>query len=277
MISFAAPLPAGNAVSILLAPPADAVAWKVLRKSADTISGEDDPDAATVFDEDSRFFVDVAALANGTPYYYQPFYRAADGSWSTAASVSVTPAASAEVRGPDALTLVRERLEAGLKVEVDAGVLKHDLGYIPCFTAPPKFEGVRFPIVTVHLTAQTPSQDAVGQVIASDSYDPIAESWTEYEGTIFSVQLQIVSWVTSNADIRIALRRAIAKVLLANLPVFYDQGLLQVEFSQTDLEDFETYEAEMFQTITNFSCLAPLAVESLAEPIRAVTLDATAP
>lgn len=275
MISFAQALPIGAAVQVILSPPASAVAWKVLRKTTDTISGVGDPDAGVVYCGDETSFIDVSSLVNGTPYYYQPFYEDATGAWSTAASVSVTPAASAQAIGPDPLELVRSRLEAALKVEVGAGRLTNDLGYIPCFTAPPTFENARFPIVTVHMNSCARAESGIGDTIAAEVFDPISQQWTVSDGALFAIQIEIIGWVVSNADLRIALRKAIDKALIGNFPVFYDQGLLQVEFSQSDDEDFETYESPMFRTRTLMNCVAPMAVEAQVGAIQTVTLDVT--
>jgi hypothetical protein len=276
MITFVQPMPIGNAVRVLFAPPDDAVAWKILRKTSDTFSGHADPDAGVVYDGDENSVIDVAGLINGTAYYYKPYYMDASDQWSTDVSVTCTPSPTAALRGPDPQALVRERLELGLRVEVEAGRLMHDNGYVPCLTAPPTFEGTKFPIVTVRVESLSRAESGVGEMVASDEYDVASDDWTESEGFLARVQLQIGTWVVGNVDVRNALRKAVIKVLLGNIPVFYDQGLSMVEVSQSDLEDFETYETAMFQTVSTFTCLAPIAVDALTPPIRDVALAATA-
>lgn len=277
MISFLAPLPIGNAVRVILDPPDGAKHVRVLRKTADTISGPADPAAGVVFDGyGEKSFVDITALTNGTTYYYQPFYETAPGVWVTAASQSATPAQVSNLIGVDPLLLIRDRLEAGLKALVQAGELTHEDGYIPCYTAPPLYESTRFPIVSVHMGTATPAMQGLGEEIFDDFQDPFTGEWTLYEGVIFSVPIKVISW-SLNSDERITLRRAIAKVLLGNLQVFADEGLSQVSFTQTDLEDMESYAAPMFQTYTDFSCQAALAVDAIAAPASGATLAATTP
>jgi hypothetical protein len=272
MISFLQPLPVGDAVRVLLAPPAGALLWRVLRKPTNDISGHADGSAFVVYEGNDPDVIDTQSLTNGTPYYYKPFYQALDLSWSTSASLSATPAAILTSEGPDPLETVRERLELGLKAAVTAGTLVQALGYVPVLTAPPTFEGTTFPIVTVHLSNSSPSARGLGEVVTVDLKDPFTGNWSEAEGWLTTVQLKIVSWVVGNADTRIALRKAIAAVLLGNMPVFNALGMSEIEFSQTDVEDLESYNAPVYQTLTDFSCFATLAVDAVTPPIVAVTL-----
>jgi hypothetical protein len=83
-------------------------------------------------------------------------------------------------------------------------------------------------------------------------------------------QLQVIGW-SLNADERIALRKAIRRIVAANLGVFDEALLLQVEFSQQDIEDFSTYPAPLYQTMGTFSCLTPVAVNTPRHPVTSVT------
>ena len=274
MISLAQPLPVGNAVRVLLAPVGGTVKTRVLRKLSDDISDEADPAAAVVYEGDERSFVDITTLINGTPYYYRAFDF--DGtSWAGSESAHATPAASAILRGPNPLELVRERLEAGLKVEVAAQRLRHEQGYIPCLTAPPLYDNVKWPVVSVHLRSEVDSGRGLGEIISVDIFDPFSNEWTEGEGWISRVMLDICGW-SLNADERKALRTAIKKIIIANLPVFADAGMSEIGLSQSDVEDFETYNAPVYQTLCGLNCLAPSVVESAVDPIDDVSVDAIA-
>jgi hypothetical protein len=271
MISFVQPLPIGNAVKLLLAPPPTAEKVRVLRKLADTFTGETDGAAGIVYEGDDNYVLDVNTLVNGTVYYYRPYYF--DGTaWSAGLTASATPAATANRRGPDPLSLVRDRLEAGLKAEVAAGRLKHEQQYIPCLTAPPTFDGTAFPVVTVHLRNDASTGRALGEVLFDDVYDPVALEWGSSEGWLSRIQIDVIGWVVGNADTRIALRKAIQKVIIGNLSVFDQAGMVEIDFSQSDIEDFETYNAPMYQTMGSFSCMAPAVVEALDAPIDDVTV-----
>lgn len=261
MIAFLQPLPIGNAVRVLLTPLDGAESCRVLRKLTDDIAGPDDSAAAKVYEGDERFFIDIATLENGATYYYCAF-DLVDGDWvASGASQGVLVDAAAALYGPDPLTLVKQRLEAGLKVEVQAGVLVHDAGYIPVLTSPPAVEGVRWPVVTVHLRNDAPATRAVGELIADDVFDPAENEWAEAEGWLSGWDIEIWGWAL-NADLRIALRLAIKKVILGNLAVFQQAGMAQIAMSQSDHEDFERYNANVYQTLTSFSCMAPSLVQS---------------
>ncbi len=275
MIAFLQPLPVGNAVRCLLAPDAAALKTRVLRKLADTFAGASDPDAAIVYEGDERHFIDTAALENGTAYFYKA-YDLIGVTWTASASHSVTPQATANLLGPNVLTFVLERLAAGLKVEVAAGRLKHANGSVPCLTAPPAFEGTRWPVVSIHLSNDAAAMRGVGEVIASDTFDAGSDEWRELEGWLARVQLTVIAW-SLNSDERNLLRLAVKKVLLANLTVFEAAGISQVEFSQSDTEDMESHAAPVYSTICSLTCLAPVAVDALFAPIAdaAATLSAT--
>jgi hypothetical protein len=247
MISFLQPLPIGNAVKVLLAPP-DGASVRVLRKPTDDISGYNDVSAALVYQGDGPYFVDVATLTNGTPYYYKPFYTLDAGStWTSDPSQVATPAATAGVGGCDPLSLVRDRLDAGLKAEVAAGRLSANSKGGPI--------------------ADQSSVRGIGESIASDALDPVSTIWTDSEGYLSKVDLDFIVWVSGNADLRIAMRKAVKKVLVGNLAVFDDAGMLQVDVSISDVEDFDTYEAPMFQAVGTLSCLAPYFVTSTSPSI----------
>ena len=254
MIGFIERLPVGNALRVLLTPPAGAVKWRLLRKLADDFAGHDDPDAALIYEgDDLRNILDTESLVNGTPYYYRE-YALVVAAWAASPTVSSTPIARGALGGPDPLTLVRERLELALREAVAAGRLTHELGYIPCLTAPPQFEDARWPLVTVHLDSDRPQVRGIGEIVAPDFLD--GEEWQSSEGWLADTRLQIVGW-SLNPDQRIALRLAIKAGILGNLSVFDEAGLTQIDTAQSDIEDFERYGAPVYQTVCSLSCLAP--------------------
>jgi hypothetical protein len=200
-----------------------------------------------------------------------------DGAWVTdAAPVSVTPAATGLIAGPDPQEFVRDRLEWGLKAALDAGLIKHVDGAVPTLSAPPVYEDTQFPIVTVHLASLSQVQHGLGELIAPDVFDQVGGDWLDSEGFLARVQLTIVGWVVGNPDTRIALRKLIGQILLGNLPVFADKGIIEVEWSAVDSEDFESYAAPMYQSVFTFTCLAPVAVSALTAPISDATATGTA-
>jgi hypothetical protein len=266
MISLIQPLSAGNALRIFLEPPAGAAAWRVLRKVADNFAGETDPDALLVFEGQDRVTLDLAQLINGRMYYYRPYYLIG-GVWVADETVSGIPNATYEDIGGDVLTLVRDRIDFGLQTEIERETLRHQEDHIPVLTAPPVFEETVFPIVTVHLNGDQPGERAVGEMIETDDFDD--DQWTEKEGWLSRTQLTIMGW-SLNPDERIALRRALRRIVQANLAIFDFAGMVEIEFSQQDTEDFASFGVPVYQVLCTFSCLSSAQVGSKVGAIREV-------
>lgn len=272
MIAMIQPLAAGNALKVILDVPAGASACRLLRRVSSTFAGAHDPDALLVFDQLERAVVDMAGLVNGTLYYYCVFYLLG-AQWVAGPVASATPAATYEEQFSDVLSVVRERLDLGLQVEVQRGALTHAEGHIKVLTAPPVFEDTVWPLVTVHLTNEAPGERAVGEMPFPDELADDG-TWTESEGWLARVALTIMGW-SDNPDQRIALRLALRRIVLANLPLFDFAGMVQVEFAQQDTEDFQSYGIPIYQVLGTFSCMAPVAVGSRVDAIKEVITTIT--
>lgn len=269
MIAMIQPLAAGNALRIFLEVPAAAEKLRLLRKVVDLFAGFDDPSAFLVSDELGLTVLDTTGLVNEMPYYYRAYYFVA-GTWQAADSMSGTPVATYQDRGGDVLSLLRERLDLGLQVEVARGNLVHDEGRIKVLTAPPIFEETVWPLVTVHLQNESPSERGIGEILAIDSIDDDVAS--EAEGWLAGVQIIAMGW-SLNPDERIELRKALRRIVVANLPVFDDAGMVEVQFSQQDTEDFGSYGVPVYQVLCTFSCTAPVLVGSDAGAILEVQVQ----
>lgn len=271
MISMILPLPVGNALRVFLEPPSGASKWRVLRKAADNFVDENDPDAFLAYEGDHKSFVDFEHLQNGTVYCYRAFYWNG-AAWSTHASAAVTgtPNATYEDRSTDALVVVRDRINAGLQVEVSRGVVKPKTGFVQVLTAPPVFEDARWPLVTVQLLNEGPGEDGLGYFLNSDGlsaddFDPF-----DGDGWMARVQLAITAW-SLNPDERIALRQSLRRLVAANIHVFDNAGIQQVNFSQQDTDAVSgEYPAPVYQSIGTFTCLAPVSVGGNVPAIREV-------
>lgn len=273
MITMVQPLHVGNALRLFIEPPADAVRWRVLRKGSDTFSGDpEDPSALVAYEGDERVVVDAAHLQNEVMAFYRPFYLSLAGIWTPGPTAYGTPASIYEEHTTDVMSLVRERLEAGLKVEVERGGLVHELGYVQVYTAPPSQEqNLLFPLVTITLSSESSDVRAVGETISGDEFDSIGFDWSESEGWLASVQLEVTGW-SLNSDERIELRRAIRRVVLANLPVFAAHGIDQVNLSMSDNDAVNgEYGAPVYQVMASFSCVAPVRVGGRVDAISEVT------
>ncbi|MEY8688441.1 MAG: hypothetical protein AB9M53_00995 [Leptothrix sp. (in: b-proteobacteria)] len=269
---------AGAALRVFLTLPTGALAWRLLRKVADTFTGPTDPDALVVHAGTSLVVLDDTALINGTPVWYRAYYW--NGlTWTASTSVTATPQASYQDDSTDALTVFRDRLEEGLLVEVQRNALQHETGAIPVLTAPPVFDDIRWPLVTVHLSNEADGQRWIGENATGDDNDVdlITGGSVDSEGYMATVQLTVMGW-SLNPDERKELRKAIRRVLLANFTVFDAHGIVNVGFNQQDTEDFQSYSAPVYQVMTTINCMAPILVSAAGAPaVVSVTQTITTP
>lgn len=257
MISLITPFIAGNAVKLILNPPSTARHWRVLRNTSGLFTDADSPDL--IYAGDDRVILDSAGLENDTLYFYRVFYWI-NSAWDDMAPVrSVTPALLFTDVSVDPLSLVRDRLDSGLNALLAQGALTHHAGVMPVLTASPQIEGTTFPIVTVHLSSDRTDDRGIGDFV---------NDMIEMSGWYTQTQLQIVSWCL-NSDERKAVRKAVKSVLLANLDFFDSAGLSQIDISQSDTENFDTWNTPMYMTHTAFTCIHIAAVQEPLIPLLA--------
>lgn len=260
------PVAIGNALKLYLTPPEDAEYWRVLRKGTDDIADENDPYALVAYEGDDRAFVDCASLQNDIRAFYVPFYRV-KGAWVRGDGNYGTPVADYEDYSTDVLSLVRDRLEAGLTVEVERGNLMNELGYIQVLTAPPEMSmNIAFPLVTVTLEDESPTVRGLGEDVSGEYEE--GESSLEEDGWLADVRLNMVGW-SFNPDERIALRKAIRRVMVGNLSLFASKGIVlpNLTLSDADAVNGEYGDAPMYLVAGDFTCTAPVRVGHMATGI----------
>ena len=262
MITMIQPLPIGNALRVFMQPPAGSVIWRVLRKDSNSFSGASDASAVVAYEGDEKIFVDAAFLINEVMAFYKPFYSVDGVVWTAGDVASGTPSSTYEDYTTDVLQVVRERIEAGLLVEIQRGNLVNEIGYIQVFTAPPSLErDLRFPLVTIHLENESSSGErAIGDNISGDEFDPVGFAWVQSEGWLANVRLTFIGW-SLNSDERIELRKALRRIVVGNLALFSDKGMEQIDFDQSDVDSVSgEFGAPMYQVMNTFTCLAPIRV-----------------
>jgi hypothetical protein len=275
MISNILAAAVGNAIKLFLAPPSSAVSWILLRNVSGNFVGPTDPSATSIFDGAGQSYIlDTNSLVNGTPYFYTVFYF--DGTtWTQGNVATATPAASYTDQSVDVLTVVRDRLDVGLQNEVVIKALSPASGLIEVLNAPPEFEKTCWPVVTVHVATDGSGERAVGEMIFPDDLDANTGMWNESQGWLARVQLTIVGW-SKNPDERIALRRALRKIVIGNLDVFDSFGMVNIDFVQQDMDELAAYSVPVYQSMCTFSCEAPAgvtdAVSSLSSADPSVNL-----
>lgn len=262
------PLPIGNALRVFIEPVKGAIYWRVLRKASDTFAGVDDNSALVVFEGDLKSFVDTESLPNEVVAFYKPYYRVGKD-WVEGATNHGTPAAIYVDHSTDVPSFLRDRIEAGMLVEVERGNFITDNGYIQVFTAPPSLEqNISLPVITVQLDHEAPAERGIGEDVYGDDFD--GEGWDDSEGWLAGVTVAIVGW-SLNSDERIELRKALRRVLVANLGVFDSKGMQQVTFSMSDIDAVSgEFGAPMYQFLCNFSCIAPVRVSGRVGVIKDV-------
>lgn len=269
-ITSVVPLAVGNALRVFLQPPADAILWRILRKETNDIANEADPAARRIYEGDDKSALDSQVLVNGTTYYFRAFYW--NGTvWSGTTSVSAVPAASYADASTDVLSVVRDRLDYGLQVEVARGVLIPESGGIVVLNAPPLWEEIRWPLVTVHLQSEARFVSGLGEMIDADDFDTLAGDWQGTEGWMAKVTLAICGW-SQNPDERVELRKALRRIIVANLPVFDEHGIVNIDPQMQDMDSVSgEYPANVYQSLCTFTCVAPVRVVSRGDAIADVT------
>lgn len=268
-ITFLEPVAAGNAVRVFMEPPAGALNWRVLRRTADIFTGADDAGAVVVADDcTDNVVLDLRALVNGTTYFYRLFSW--DGTvWTADPSASVVPAASYQGDAIDPIQIIAERLQAGLAVEVLRGDLIPQTGIVPVFTAPYILaDQITFPCVTLHMENESPAERGIGDDDVGPTFG--AGGWSEYQGWLARTQINIAG-VCRTADERHALRRAMTRILQANLAVFAGLGINQLEWTFADTEELTDKAAPLFMTGGSISCVAHSFVAALVPAITETT------
>lgn len=278
MISTVWPLPIGTALRLFLSPPAGAVRWRILRKGTDSFTGPDDPSAFVAYEGDDKVVLDTASLRNDVMAFYRPYYWIS-GAWVDGGqTASGTPSAAFTDGSTDVLGVVRQRLENGLQHEVAAGTLHNDLGYIQVFSAPPQLsDDLRFPLVIVEMGPERPAERAIGEEIADDEFDTDTATWAASEGWLADVTLQIVAW-SINPDERNELRNALRRIVVGNLSVFDDAGMVHIDFAMDngDLVNGE-FAAPVYQVLGTLTCQAPVVVRSAVGSIADVETSISEP
>lgn len=269
MISILQPIHSGNAVRVFLAPTDGATSWKLLRNSSGTFTGHNDPGALLVYEGDERVILDHKHLQNEVPQFWCPFYTSDGATWTAGPVVPGIARAIYQDQTTDVMQELRDRLEAGLLVECQRGNFVTELGMIQVYAAQPSIErDVRLPMVTLHLDSEDPAERFIGDEIATDLLT--GDDWEESEGWLASVRLSIVGW-SLNGDERIELRKAIRRIVIANLTVFEGLGFSQVSLRQEDNDAVNgEYPAQIYQTIGTFTCLAPVRVAGFVPAISDV-------
>lgn len=247
MLAMAYPLPAGNAVRLILSPPSGAAELRIMRRDdAVPPASESDASALEVYrGSPVRSHTDWAAVPDGVTLYYRAFWRVA-GVWVDGGIKSVRADARFVDRSVEPLLVLRDRVDLGLRPYVARGELRPQTGAIPVLIASPLIEETPIPVVTVHLESESSEVVPVGSELADRG---------GVVGFLSRARMQVVGW-SLNVDERLVLRRALTAILAANRDVFEEAGMAELDVSFADQDDFTTYSAPLYQAIGTVSCVA---------------------
>lgn len=270
------PLHAGNALRLILMPPSGVTRLRVLRKPVGTFDSAEDDQAVVVYDgEPCQSITDFRAVPNGPTLHYSAFYL--DGSrWIQGGIKSAQAGVRFADASVDVVSILRDRIDLGLRPYVARGALKHRSGHIPILTASPLFEETPLPVITLHVDDDSPGEVFVGDElmdVGGIGDDGMGHS---LDGYLSRYQIKVVAW-SLNADEREVLRKAIKAICLANGPVFEDAGIVQRSVSASNQEDFTTYAAPVYQAVIRLNCLAPSALDRSDSIVTEVTLQHNLP
>lgn len=250
MIHLLYPLSAGNALRILLSFPAGTTNARLLRRTDEAFTGPDDPDAYVVMGGYlDTSILDWHGLVNGQTYHYR-LYVHNGTEWVVDDTRAGVPTSTFQLIQPDPMRAIPQRIEEGLDAWISRvpGIVKGSRK-IPVLTAPPLKEAVDFPVVVCGLRDLSPTERALGDMVApgyEDNDDPAA--WTQNTGWIARCTMEITGW-TLNPEQRIRLGNALYAIVLANLEVWNYAGVQRPEFFQRHEEDYQSYNAPVFMVV----------------------------
>lgn len=274
MILEIRPLSAGNALHLTQRLPAGARLSRILRKATNDFTGEDDANALVAYEGLDVHIVDAEpGLVNESPMFYRAYYLVGSV-WQATDAKFGTPRATYDDMSTDVQELLRARLEAGLAVEVTRGDLEAgETGVISVKTSPPIAEETSWPVVTVELDREGQGTRAIGETLAPDFMDPLVGAegvFVEQDGWLSDWRLRVNVWAL-NPNERLALRKAVRRLLIANLPIFDAAGMVEVVFDASDADFLNgEFGVNVFQTSYAFTCQAPTIVTNTFAPVAEV-------
>lgn len=258
---------------LIIAPPAAAAEWRVLRRTTDTITGPSD-NGAVVVAEWGRFegVIDADGLVNGQPVFYRVYYRDRAGQPVAPGgpdNVTETPAAIARDTSADPMGVLRMRMVAGLAAAVADGRLTPRTGSVPVVTAPfVNPDKTTFPMISMHMDSDSPSERFIAEYIIGESLDGIG--YDDTEGWLSQVTINLIA-VSLNPDERNELGRVMKFIVAANLEILSAHGLMKpaITMAQTELAP-EGQAAPLYLATGTFTCLCVTSATGRAPIINTV-------
>jgi len=263
VIRYLIPNPVGAAITLVLQSTAAVIQVVRSLTSAPIPATPNDAGLVQVYagapDPGTTSLLDIDALADGAAYTYHLWE---DG--VLADSKSVTPGATYTDESNDALTVVRDRLRAGLLDARDRlGILANHASALEVHTVSPRKDDTKFPVVTLKLSRDSITERGLGEYAGEVGGD-------EIQGGLTDVAIQGRGWC-QNADDRIELRKVLRQIMVANLDIFALSGLSEVSWSFSDSEDYETYGAPIYIVEMSITCKGYAGVRMVGTGVPVAT------
>mgnify|MGYP003964419849 FL=1 len=269
-LSLVKSYPVGNAIQIIFRPVLGASKSRLLRKQGFAAAAWNDPSATLIHEGTGPVVIDTDGIVNGDTYIYRLF-SLVRGDWvEDGSSLNGTAECLFDDESADVLTIIRDRLFLGFASLISNGVLTPDSGAISVLTAPPIVPEVQMPVVTVHVRSDSSDEFGIGDEFLADSRMEDG-SWVEYPGFLSRYSIEIVCW-SLNPDERIQMRQLIKALLLSNFSIFDNYGIVEINMSHSDSEDFESYSSPVYQVVTTLSCLAPALIAGYVSQVSKVEM-----
>ena len=235
---------------------------RILRKPTNNISGPTDPDATVVYvgagilcapyrniyqpvdgitPGQYRQILDTVDLDYNTQYYYAIY--AMDSGELSPSDPALVRATTPHVSAFEEIDILQTLIDY-INPYMNAQIVTESLALRPSqrinvLNGPPLLESATWPMVSVHLDDDHPSEFAVGDIVGSNS--PTGDGIVHRRGYMSDVSISVVGW-TENPDVRKSLYRNLKGCLISVRQLLENVGLMNIVLSGRYAEDFDNYQ-----------------------------------
>ncbi len=279
-ITYADPLPSGNAAQIIIAPQSGEVSWRILRKvgamDSTSFSGPDDPSALLIHSGNSRTINDFLGLVNGQPHTYIAYPFDSSGALMPLfAKTTIIPNQDFDDTSVDVQEVVRGRVESVLTTMISNGQIIPTTPSISVLSIPFCTQNTTIPVVTVLLGSDVSETRGLGDGMGAGL--PVdAVGWDESDGWFSRISIDLCIWSFNPVE-RNDLRRAVKAAIISSLAQFEDAGMMEIDLHLRDEEDSESMNAPLYKTTGVLTCLAPSSTTNHASRINTVAVQIVNP
>lgn len=264
----AVPMMFGGGVRLEWISPIDATFDHVtiLRKPTNTISGPTDPSATVVYIGKGdvctpyrtiarpidgvtparyRQIFDTMNIGYSLTYYYAIYAMDSGGiAISVAASMPAIMPSVSVFEELDVLQVLIDYINAYMNAQIVGQSLSLRSGQtINVLNGPPLIDNATWPMVSVHLDDDHPSEFSLADSIGAD--DVTGDTTIHRRGYMSDASISVVGW-TDNPDVRKSLYRNLKGSLISVRQLLENLGFMNIVVSGRYAEDFESYGMPLF-------------------------------